>query len=460
MTEQQTLETTTTKKHKSVSLDVTHGTIYKQLVKLGLPIFFSSFFQQMQLICNAWVVGQFAGTDAFAALQSTASICDLTISFCVGLGIGSGVIVSQYFGAKRYEDVSKAVHTAIGLSVVIGLIVSIVGFIAVPHVLALMDTPQEIMPLALDFIRLFMVAMFFSVIYNIGSSLQRSVGDTKTPSYVVASTCVLNAVLDIVFVAGLKLDTLGCGLATLISLIYGCIVTLVMLTHTQGCWKITIPSIRIIPHYARKMLICGLPLAVQGSMFGFSNMIVQHSINIFGTIAIAGWGLSARLTSFVWMASEALGSSVTTFAAQNFGARNIERMKKGTYTALLIACIMVGGFCIGLPQVARPLAHIFVNSDEVIDLTLNINNYTLPFMVFYTFFAIFSGTIRGSGESLMPMIITIIGTCILRVIWVEAVMPIYPDLIMILISYPASWVVTAGIFAVYYFKGKWLTRGA
>jgi|GEM_PF-419727 hypothetical protein len=442
------------------ALDVTQGVIWKQLTILCLPVFLSSFFQQLQLLCNAWVVGRFAGKDAFAALQATASLCDVTISFAIGLGIGAGVIVSQYFGAKDYAKVSRGVHTAMGLSILFGIIFAVVGVILAPCLLHLMQTPEEIFDDSLAFIQLFMGSLVFSIVYNIGSALQRAVGDTKSPSIIVAATCVVNALLDIFFVAVCGLGTRGCGFATMLALLCGAIMTLYKLTHTTGCWKLTLSKISIHLPTAKKMLICGFPLAVQGSMFGLSNMIIQTSINSFGANAIAAWGLSCRMTCFVWMISEAIGSSVTTFSAQNFGARNIRRMKRGLYTAMGLGSLLIGTFCVLVMVFARPFAQVFVSDDTVIEIALTILIYNTPFSVFYTIMDVFSGTIRGSGESFGPMVITIMGTCVLRVVWVAVVLPLHTHLETILIGYPLSWFATALFFALYYYKGHWLEHGA
>lgn len=442
------------------SLDTTTGVIWKQLITLCYPVFLSSFFQQLQLLCNAWVVGKFAGTNAFAALQSCGALCDLVISFSLGLGVGCGVIVSQYFGAKDYKRVHDGVHTAMGLAVVCGIVFSVIGTIFAQTILEMMDTPQEIIGDTLNFVHIFMASMIFSIIYNIGSALQRAVGDTKTPSIIVASTCVVNALLDILFVAGFGLGTLGCGVATLISLIWGSALTLYKLTHTNGCWALVVHDITINPAIAAKMLKCGFPLAIQGSMFGLSNIIVQSSVNMFGPHAIAAWGLSCRMTCFVWMLSEAIGSSVTTFAAQNFGARNYKRMQRGLYTAMVLALIIIGSFTVIVMTFAHPFARVFVSDETVIAITLMILMFNTPFSIFYTIMDIFSGTIRGSGESMGPMIITIIGTCILRVAWIMILMPIHPTLETILVGYPVSWVATAAFFALYYYKGHWMQHGS
>ena len=447
-------------RRKSRALDVTTGVIWQQLLRLCLPVFLSSFFQQLQLICNAWVVGQYAGTEDFAALQATSSLCDIAISFSLGLGIGCSVIVSQYYGAKRTHEVSRAVHTAMGIALVAGIFFAVVGYVCSPIMLTMMRTPQQLMQKSLDFTYLFMIGMVFSLIYNIGSGLQRAVGDTTTPSFVVATTGIVNAILDIVFVAGIHLETRGCGYATLISLIWGAVVTLICLMRAHGCWKLRLREIRIEYHYAKKMLLCGFPLAIQGSMFGISNVVIQGSINIFGEAAIAAWGLSNRMVTFVWMGSDALGSSITTFSAQNFGARNIARMKKGTMTSLIMSALLVGGGCAIVLQVAEPFAHFFTHDEEVIAITLTILMCNAPFMFFYAIMDVFSGAIRGSGESLGPMIITIIGTCVLRLIWVGVLEPFHPQLLLILSSYPISWSTTAAIFALYYLKGNWLRRGA
>ena len=437
------------------SLDVTRGTIWRQLLALCLPVFLSSFFQQTYSLANALVVGRFAGTSAFAAIQATTALNDLVVGFSVGLGVGCGVVAGQYFGAHDDGRLSTAVHTAMGIAITFGLACSVAGVVSIERLLRLMGTPRSVFAEACGYGRVYMAAMVSSVVFNTGSALQRAVGDTRTPSAVVALTCVVNIVLDLLFVAVLHLGAIGCGLSTAASLTVGAAVTLWRLSRVEGPWRVRLSRVRIDPRTARLMARTGLPLAVQSSVYSVSNIIVQATINSFGARTIAAWGLSSRIDSVVWMVSEALGSSVTTFSAQNFGARNYARMGRGLRTSLLVTTIAIGALSALTVALAYPLASFFVTDDAVPRTTATMIRFIGPFYVFYSLMDNVSGTIRGAGESLRPMALTILGTCVFRVFWLLAVVPSHHTLEMVLLCYPVAWVLTAALFAAYYRFGHW-----
>ena len=252
---------------KSGSLDVTEGVIWKQLLLLCVPVFFSSFFQEAYSLVNTFVVGQFAGKAALGGIQATAPLVDLAVGFSVGMGTGFAVVCSQYFGAHDEERLSASVHTAMTIALVGGIAVSVLGSLLAGPILRLMGTPADLMGESLAFVRIYFGAMVFSIVYNTGSAVQRSVGDTRSPSIIVASTCVVNIVLDAVFVIGFHMEAAGAGLATALSLAWGCVVTLVRLTHVDGPWRLDLRRLRIDPGICRVMLRTGLPLGLQASCY-------------------------------------------------------------------------------------------------------------------------------------------------------------------------------------------------
>ena len=448
-------------KTASRSLDVTQGVIWKQLLKLCLPVFFSSFFQQAYSLINVFVVGHSSGsTTAVAAVQATSALTDLVVGFSVGMGVGFSIVVAQYFGAHEQHKLSVGMHTAMGIALAFGALCSVVGVLLCGSILSWMGTPQDIFAEAQDFARVYLGAMIFSVTFNTGSALQRAVGDTRTPAIIVASSCVVNVLMDLLFVLYLDLGARGCGIATACSLAFGSLATLWQLTHVEGAWRIRLRDLRIDPKMARVMVKTGLPLALQSSAYTVSNIIVQSAINSFGTSHIAAWGLSGRLDSPVWTVSEALGSSVTTFSAQNFGARNHERMRKGLHTSLLMTVVVIGGLASTVMALAHPLSIFFLQDDRVANLTTQVIMTLGPFYLCYSVMANFAGTIRGSGESLRPMLLTLFGTCLLRVVWLLVFIPRHHDFTLVLMSYPATWIITAVLFALYYRYGHWMRHAA
>lgn len=438
------------------SLDVTRGVIWKQLLMLCVPVFFSSFFQEAYSLINTFVVGQFAGKAALGGIQATSPLVDLAVGFSVGMGTGFAVVCSQYFGAHDEERLSASVHTAMTIALVGGLAVSVLGSLFAGPILTLMGTPADLMAESLAFVRLYFGAMVFSIVYNTGSAVQRSVGDTRSPSIIVASTCVVNIVLDLTFVAGFHMEATGAGLATALSLVWGCVVTLVRLTHVEGPWKLDLRRLGIDPGICRVMLRTGLPLGLQASCYSVSNIITQSTVNSFGSTVVTAFGLCGRIDAIIWMVSEALGVAVTTFSAQNFGARDYARMRRGLKTAMCLTALVIGSLSVVLLANVRAIAGFFIDDAQIADLTAQVMWYVGPFYVVYSLYDNIGGTIRGAGESLRPMLIVLTGSCLLRIVWQLAVVPLDHTLHMAMLSYPITWITTGVAFIFYYRFGHWL----
>ena len=441
---------------KAGSLDVTRGVIWKQLLMLCAPVFFSSFFQEAYSLINTFVVGQFAGKAALGGIQATSPLVDLAVGFSVGMGTGFAVVCSQYFGAHDDERLTASVHTAMTIALVGGLAVSVLGSLLAGAILTLMGTPADLMAESLAFVRLYFGAMVFSIVYNTGSAVQRSVGDTRSPSIIVASTCVVNIVLDLTFVAGFHMEATGAGLATALSLVWGCVVTLVRLTHVEGPWKLDLRRLGIDPGICRVMIRTGLPLGLQASCYSVSNIITQSTVNSFGSTVVTAFGLCGRIDAIIWMVSEALGVAVTTFSAQNFGARDYARMRRGLKTAMCLTALVIGSLSVVLLANVRAIAGFFIDDAQIADLTAQVKWYVGPFYVVYSLYDNIGGTIRGAGESLRPMLIVLTGSCLLRIVWQLAVVPLDHTLHMAMLSYPITWITTGIAFIIYYRFGHWL----
>lgn len=440
----------------AASLDVTQGVIWQQLLLLCVPIFLSSFFQQAHALINTFILGQFGGKLALGGVQATASLFELAVGFSVGVGAGCAVISGQFFGSHDDERLSRSIHTAMTLALAGGLAISLAGVVFVPHILAFMGTPADLMTEAVPYARCYAAAMVCSLVLNMGSALLRSVGDTRTPAMIIASGCVINAVLDILFVAVLHLEAMGCGLATALTLTVNAAFMTRRLMRAQGAWRLDLRRLGIDGRICKSMLATGLPLGIQSSVYSFSNIILQSTVNTFGTDAVTGWGLSSRLDAIVWMVTEALGVSVTTFAAQNFGARNYERMRQGYHTSLAITVALVGSLSALLVIFVQPLSRIFIDDAAVTGYTTVMIHFIAPFYLFYSIVDNTSGAIRGSGESLRPMLLTILGTVVFRMIWLLAVVPLHHTIETMLMVYPVTWILTSILFVAYHHWGHWL----
>ncbi|WP_051353763.1 MATE family efflux transporter [Atopobium fossor] len=441
---------------QSETLDVTSGVIWKQLLQLYIPIFLSAFMQQLYTLMNTWIVGQFAGKAAVGGIQVTQALTDLAVGFAVGVGAGCAVIVGQYFGAHDDERLSASVHTAMGIAVVGGVLFSILGVVFVGPVLHMMGTPSHLMPDALIYGHWYFGSLVFSLIYNMGSGLMRAIGDSRTPSMIVGIALVFNLLMDLIFVAGMNLDALGAGIATALAYILAASMVLYKLSHAHGPWRVELTRIRIERKIARVMLLTGLPLGVQSAAYSISNIIAQTAVNTFGMDAVTGWGLSSRVDGIIWQSGDSLGVAVTTFAAQNFGARKYDRMHTSLKVSTAMSLALVGVLSIFLFVFVKPISMFFLPDIAVAEWSALIVRYIAPFYVVYTISANISGIIRGAGESVRPMLITLFGTCILRIAWLLIIVPVFHSMETILMSYPITWILTTGIYIVYYRTGRWL----
>lgn len=446
------------KRGTSGSIDVTQGVIWKQIIALCVPIFFASFFQQSYALINTFIVGQFGGKLALGGIQATMSLTELAVGFSVGLGAGCAVITGQFFGSHDDERLSRSVHTAMTIALVLGLIVSVAGVIFIPQILQFMETPQELMWESVSYSRCYFGAMVFALLLNMGTALLRAVGDTRAPALIIASGCVINVILDIILVAWLGLEALGCGIATATTIFINCCCVLYRLMRAKGAWRLDIRKLGVDGRICRSMLSCGMPLAIQSSVYSVSNIIMQSTVNTFGIDAVTGWGLSGRLDAIVWMVTEALGVAITTFAAQNFGARNYKRMRQGYHTSLVITVFLVGSLSLFLVVFVEPLARIFIDGPAVTGYTAKMVHFIAPFYLFYSVVDNTSGAIRGSGESFRPMLLTILGTCVFRVVWLLVVVPMHHTVETMLLVYPVTWILTAALFVAYHHFGHWLTH--
>ncbi len=440
------------------ALDVTSGSIIKQLGILMWPIFVTFLFQQMYGVSNLLIISYFAGKSALGAIQATRPLLDLAISLSLGIGAGCGVIVGQYYGEHNDERLSDSSHTAITLALIGGVIASVIAVACAKPLLALMATPADLMEESLQFAYVYLGGLVFSITLNMGGGIMRAVGNPKTPSYVIGITCIVNVVLDLILVGYFDMGALGCGIATTASMATGAVIMLVILHKAHGAWRIDFKKLRIDPTLLGIMLKTGVPIGIQGGVYGLSNMIAQSAINQFGTDAIAAWGISLQINNLIWIVADSLAIALTAFCAQNFGAQNYKRMREGLHVALKLSILGIGILSTIVYIFAFGISKLFIDDINVIDQSAHILHFMVPFVIVFSIMDCISGVIRASGETFKPMLLTIIGTCILRIGWIEIMMAIKPEFDSVLSSYPVSWSATALLFIIYYRRGTWLTR--
>lgn len=432
---------------------ITEGVIWKQLLLFFFPILFGTFFQQLYNTVDAIVVGQFVGTEALAAVGGpTGTLINLLVGFFVGLSSGATVIISQYYGAKREDKVGYAVHTSVAFSLIGGAALMIIGIVFAPMALEAMGTPPDIMGYAVLYIRIYFIGVIPNLIYNIGAGILRAIGDSRRPLYFLIASCLTNIVLDILFVTVLGMGVEGAALATIISQVVSAVLVTLVLTRTREMYRLIIRNIRLDIRMMKRIIQIGLPAGLQSVMYSSSNIIIQTGVNGLGTKTIAAWTAYSKIDSLFWMIISAFGISVTTFVGQNYGACKMDRVKKGIRVCLSLSVAATLGLSGFLYVFGKPIFEIFSNDAAVLEKGMEILHFLVPTFITYVAIEIYSGSLRGVGDCWIPMLITCIGICVLRVVWIVIAVPIKPDIKTVLFSYPLTWIITSVLFIIYYHR--------
>lgn len=438
---------------------ITEGVIWQQLLIFFFPILLGTFFQQLYNTADAMIVGKYVGKEALAAVGgATGVLINLLVGFFTGLASGATVLISQYYGASKHREVSDTVHTAIAMSILGGLIITLLGLVFAPSVLRMMGTPEDIMDYAVTYIRIYFVGMVFSLVYNIGSGILRAVGDSRRPLYFLIAACLTNIVLDVLFVLVFRMGVAGAAWATVMSQAISAVLVVLTLCRSRFSYQLFLKKIRLHPVQLSGILRIGFPAGVQSVMYSLSNIIIQSAVNGFGTDTVAAWTAYGKLDGLFWMTLQAFGLSITTFVGQNFGAKRYDRMKRSVWVCLglaAIATILLDAVLLGFGQYAYRL---FADDPNVIDIGMEILYFLAPTWITYLCVEIFIGALRGVGDTVIPTLFSLFGVCLLRAVWVCLVSPQFESLKVMLASYPITWTLSSILFVVYYLRGNWLKR--
>lgn len=437
---------------------ITSGVIWKQLLLFFFPILIGTFFQQLYNTVDTVIVGQYVGTQALAAVGTTGTVINLLVGFFVGISSGATVIISQYFGAYDRENISKAVHTSIALALVGGVIIMVVGLATSRPILEMMSVPDEIIDDAVLYMNVYYAGIIANMIYNVGTGILRAIGDSRMPLYVLIACCIANVVLDLLFVVVFRWGVFGVAFATVLSLVISAVLIMIRLMGTREAYRVELKKIRFDMDILKNVIRIGLPSGLQSVMYSVSNLLIQASINGFGTTAIAAWSAIGKIDGFIWMVMNAFGISVTTFVGQNFGARCYDRVRKCTRSGLFMALVSTISLSALLYIFSAPLLRFFTGDEAVVELGVNFFKVLAPSYFTFVFIEILSGAIRGAGEALQPMLITCVGVCGLRIVWLLVAVPMWHTMEMVAMNYPVTWVITAVVFIIYYLRGNWLDR--
>lgn len=436
---------------------ITEGVIWKQLLIFFFPILMGTFFQQMYNTVDTIIVGRLVGTEALAAVGATGPLVSMVNGFFIGVSSGATVVLSQAYGAGDRKGVSDSIHTGVALSLLLGVMLTAIGICLGGRVMGWMGTPENCMADATTYLRIYFAGSIGTVVYNMGAGILRAMGDSKRPMLFLMVTCILNVVLDLLFVAVLHMGVAGAALATVLSQMISAVLPIVVLLRQKED-RLELRKLRIERSLLGRILHIGIPAGLQFVTFDFSNILIQSGINSFGDITMAAWTAHGKTDALVWMISGAFGVSITTFVGQNFGAQKYSRIHQGAWTCLALSIAMVCALNVTLLLFRSQILGIYTDNPEVIAVGSMVMLSIMPYEFLFMPIEVFAGTMRGVGNSLMPTLITGSCVCLFRVVWLMTAVRHWHSLKTLTLSYPLSWALAAAVFLVVYFKGNWLRR--
>lgn len=446
-------------KQKTKQVIMTEGVIWKQLLAFSMPLLVGNLFQQLYNTVDSIVVGNFIGSEALAAVGSSNSLINLIIGMFMGIATGAGVIISQYYGAKDDQKLHWAVHTCMALSLIGGTMLIVLGVLLSPLILKWMGTPEEVMPNSVAYLRIFFCGSLFNLVYNMGAGVLRAVGDSRRPLYYLCVSSVVNIILDMVFVVVFHMGTAGVGYATVIAQAVSSVLTVRTLMKTEDSYRLVPSEIRIDRRMMKRILKLGIPSGIQQSIISLSNVIVQANINSFGAAAMAGYGAYSKVDGFAMLPLQSFCMASTTFTGQNIGAKKAKRVKDGRFQGIAISLIYTAFISVILYLNADKILRIFSPDEAVIAFGHTTMAILLPFYWSIAIHNILMGSIRGSGRTMITMLIGVGNMCILRMIYINLLVPFFPSFEAVMWCYPITWMTTMLMDCVYSAKAKWIPKG-
>ena len=446
---------------KKYEMDMCSGSILKKMLMFTLPLMLSSILQLLFNAADIVVVGRFAGDNSLAAVGSTTALINLLTNLFVGLSIGANVTAARNYGGKREDALSRTVHTSITISIISGVVLTVIGVLGTKEMLRLMSTPDEIIDLAADYLRIYFAGITATTIYNFGSALLRAIGDTKRPLYYLLAAGAVNVVLNLLFVIVFKMDVSGVALATIISESLSAFLVIRCLMRETGAIKLELKKLRVHKAELISIIRIGLPAGFQGIVFALSNVVIQSSVNLFGNIVVAGNSAAANIEGFVYMAMNSFYQATLSFMSQNFGAGQYKRLNKILACGEL--CVVAVGLVLGNAAVlfGNQLLSIYSDSPEVIAAGMVRLHYISKVYFLCGIMDVLVGALRGIGYSVLPMVVSLLGACGLRLLWIATVfqIPRFHKVEVVYLSYAITWIITAGVhFLCYVIVRKKVTK--
>ena len=437
-------------------VNMTSGNVYGLLIRFAVPLLLGNLFQQLYNTVDTWVVGNYVGKEAFSAVGTVSPIINMLIGTFLGLSVGAGVVISQYYGARQEDKVSETVHTALVMTAILGVLFTFIGVLMTPPMLRLMKTPAEVFPEAQRYLTIYFSGIFGLLLYNMGAGILRAVGDSQRPFYFLVLSTTLNIGLDLLFVIVFHMGVAGVAYATIIAQGLSAILVLLLLMRAKNCVRVSLRALKLHMDPLKKIVKVGVPAALQRAITSFSNVFVQSYINYFGADVMGGWTAYTKVDAFLFLPMLSVASGATTFVGQNLGVNNVERARKGVRAAMVIA--MACNLIIMVPVIvfAPTLVRFFNGTPEVITYGTLFLRMMSPFYVLTCVNQILAGSLRGAGDSKTPMFIMLGSFVLFRQIYLFVVTRFISNAIVpVAISYPAGWLVCSIATVIYYKFAHW-----
>lgn len=432
-------------------IDMCNGTIMDKLVSFSLPLMLSGILQLMFNAVDVIVVGRFAGSQALAAVGSTTALINMFVNLFMGISLGTNVLAARFFAAGKDRQMSETVHTSIAFAAISGIVMVFVGIFFSKFALELMATPADVIEQSSLYMRIYFLGMPFFMLYNYGAAILRAVGDTKRPLIFLIISGVINAVLNMILVIVFHLSVAGVAIATVFSQMISCILVLRCLYRSEGSYQFRFSKLMLKGCYLKQIFQVGVPAGIQSTVINFSNVLLQSSVNSFGSIAMAGYTAANNILGFLFVSVNSVTQACMSFTSQNYGVRKWKRMDKilvdCMILSMIVALVLGGGSYIFGSQILR----IYTENEEVIRCGMEILSYTTLTYFLCGFMDLFPGAMRGMGFSAAPMMLSIVGTVGTRIVWIFGIFPRYRSLSVLFISYPVSWILTIAMQVVCFF---------
>ena len=437
---------------QKLKVDITQGIIWKQLLLFAMPLLVSNILQQLYNTVDSAIVGKFISADALAAVGSTGSLTGMLVGLFMGIATGAGVIIAQHYGARNVEKLQDAVHTAMALSVISGVILMVLGVMATPTILRIMKSPANVIDMSIEYLWVYFVGILPGMVYNVGSGVLRAVGDSKRPLYYLFIGCIINIFLDLVFINVFHWGVAGAAWATNIAQTVSAVLVMMNLMRSTDVYKVHLRKIRMHIPMLKNIVRIGIPAGCQAVVISLSNVIIQSRINLFGSNAMAAASAMSKIDGFLYMLINAFGLAITTFVGQNIGAGKYDRVRQSVKTCMIMVIGSATVLSLILTLNGKLLFSIFTDSEDVMFYAFKMMYLILPLYSLLSFAEVLSGAVRGMGRSIVPMIISLVGMCVVRVIWIATVPNMWNDIAAVYLCYPVTWTLTGTAYVIYYLK--------